>query len=50
MTLAELYEALEKLDKGSEYTAVIKAEISRLNGDAAKHRCRKEWVRCQVLN
>ena len=36
MTLAELYEALGKLENGSEMVSTIKAEISRLNGESAK--------------
>ena len=41
MTLAELYEALGKLENGSELISVIKAEISRLNGESAKFRTSK---------
>lgn len=42
MTLAELYEALGALDKGSEYISCIKSEISRLNTEAAKYRTSKK--------
>ena len=41
MTLAELYEALGKLDNGSEYAETIKTEISKLNAEAAKSRTAK---------
>ncbi|MDY6084662.1 MAG: hypothetical protein SPI25_05370 [Dialister sp.] len=32
MTLAELYEALEKLENGAEMVSTIKAEISKRKG------------------
>lgn len=41
MSLAQLYEALSALDKGSEYISLIKSEISKLNQEAARHRSLK---------
>lgn len=37
MTLAELYSALEGLEKGSEFVSTIKTEIARLNSEAKTH-------------
>lgn len=41
MTLAELYEALAKVEEGSTFVDCIKAEISKLNAEAAKQRTAK---------
>lgn len=41
MELAKLYEELAKLDNGSTYVDTIKAEISKLNAEAAKQRTAK---------
>lgn len=38
MTLKELYELLAKVERGSEMEAVIKAEITAVRNEAAKHR------------
>ncbi|WP_295790047.1 hypothetical protein [uncultured Veillonella sp.] len=48
MTLAELYSALEGLDKGSEFVSTIKAEIARLNSEAKTHREGKEAAEAVV--
>lgn len=48
MTLAELYSALEELEKGSEFVSTIKAEIARLNGEAKTHREGKEAAEAVV--
>ena len=48
MTLAELYEALGKLENGSELISVIKAEISRLNGESAKFRTSKNEADAKI--
>lgn len=41
MTLAEVYEALGKLDGGEAMASTIKAEISKINAEAAKQRTAK---------
>lgn len=41
MTLAEVYEALGKLDGGEALASTIKAEISKINAEAAKQRTAK---------
>lgn len=48
MTLAELYEALEKLENGSEMVSTIKAEISKLNGESAKYRTSKNEADAKI--
>lgn len=48
MTLAELYAALEGLEKGSEFITTIKAEITRLNNEAKTHREGKEAAEAAV--
>ena len=41
MTLAEVYEALGKQDGGEALASTIKAEISKINAEAAKQRTAK---------
>lgn len=41
MNMAELYEALSKVDNGETYISTIKAEISKANSEAAKFRTEK---------
>lgn len=48
MTLAELYEALSKVEHGSEYEAVIKSEISKVNAESAKQRTAKNTAEAKV--
>lgn len=48
MTLPELYEALGKLENGSEMVSTIKAEISRLNGESAKFRTSKNEADAKI--
>lgn len=48
MTLAELYEALGKLENGAEMTSAVKTEISRLNGEAAKFRTSKNEADAKI--
>lgn len=48
MTLAELYEALSKLENGAEMVSTIKAEISRLNGESAKFRTSKNEADAKI--
>ena len=48
MTLAELYEALGKLENGSEMVSTIKTEISRLNGESAKFRTSKNEADAKI--
>lgn len=48
MTLAELYEALGKVENGSEMVSTIKAEISRLNGESAKFRTSKNEADAKI--
>ena len=42
MNMAELYEALSKVENGETYVSTIKAEISKVNAEAAKFRTGKE--------
>ena len=48
MTLAELYEALGKLENGAEMTSAVKTEISRLNGESAKFRTSKNEADAKI--
>lgn len=48
MTLAELYEALGKLENGAEMVSTIKTEISRLNGESAKFRTSKNEADAKI--
>ena len=41
MNMAELYEALSKVENGETYVSTIKAEISKVNAEAAKFRTAK---------
>lgn len=38
MELKEVYEKLEQMENGKDYIDVIKGEITKLNGEAKKHR------------
>ena len=44
MTLAEVYEALGKQDGGEALASTIKAEISKINAEAAKQRTAKNAI------
>lgn len=48
MTLAELYEALGKLENGAEMISAVKTEISRLNGESAKFRTSKNEADAKI--
>ncbi len=47
-TLADLYAALASVEKGSEMERLIKAEIKRLNDEAAKYRNEKNTADARV--
>lgn len=49
MTLAELYEALSKLEDGAEMVSTVKTEISRLNGESAKFRTSKNEADAKIV-
>lgn len=48
MTLAELYTALEAMENGSELVKTVKAEIARVNSEAAGYRTGKNQAEAQI--
>lgn len=48
MEMATLYDALAKLPEGSKYIETIKAEITRLNNEAADQRVDKKKFESKV--